>query len=146
MKGHKFKKTDVVNYYLNYPEVLKYLIELGATHPEKLNRVNNLKSLKYLVSKGASVQGLLNSTRNIETIKFLVEECNQDLNNPFEAVFSAHSRVVQYELIEDVLNLGHEIDLSVKDEKGRTIKERIDLIKIEYDKHIEKYPYLGREK
>lgn len=157
-KVHKFKKTDVVNYYLNYPVILKYLIETGATYPEKLNRVNNLESLKFLVSKGANVQGLLNTTINIETIKFLVEECNQDLNNPFEGnypllnltnvegVFSAHSRVVQYELIEDVLDLGYEVDLSIKDEKGRTIKERINLIKTEYDKHIEKYPYLGREK
>lgn len=157
-KIHKFKGTDVVSYYLNYPIILKYLIESGARFPEHLKRINNLESLKYLVSKEASVEGLLNSTSNIETIKFLVEECNQDLNKPFEGkyplmnftniegIFSAHNRVVQYQLIEDILNLGHEIDLTIQDEQGRTIKERIDLIKIEYDKYIKKYPYLGRKK
>lgn len=157
-KLHKFRASDVVRCYLNYPFVLKYLVDSGAKFPDNLNWINNLESLKYLVSKGANVKGLLTKTRNMETIKFLMEECHQDINQPFEGsypmlnltqpegVYSAHSRVVQYELVEDVLSLGYEIDLNIKDEKGRTIQERIELLKNHYKEYREKYPHLGRKK
>ncbi len=147
----KFKNTDVVNYYLNYPFILKYLIESGAKFPKQLNRINNLESLKYLVFKGANVEGLLNSTRNIETIKFLIEDCNQDLNKPFngeypllnytnlDGGYSDWSRNSQYKLVKKVLDLGFEINLELKDENGQSVNERIKILKDHHIMYKEKY-------
>lgn len=78
---HKFRRTDVVAFYLNYPIILKYLINHSrATYPHRLEGIHNLESLKFLVSKGASVEGLLTSMKNKEIIKFLIEECGQSFD------------------------------------------------------------------
>jgi len=150
-KVHKIRETDVVNYYLNYPIVLKYLIGSGAKIPKQLKRVHNLESLKYLVSQGANIEGLLNSTRNIETIKFLVDECKQDLNKPFNGEYpllsytnlsygySDWSRNNQYKLVKSVLDLGYELNLDIKDEKGQSVKERIKILEDHHKMYVKKY-------
>jgi len=152
-KVSNYKESDVVNFYLNYPVVLKYLVNSGAKIPNKLKRVNNLESLKFLVMKGVNIGGLLNSTRNIKTIRFLVEECNQDLNEPFEGRYplldytnldensSNRSRSKQYELIGDIIKLGYELDLSIEDKNGQSVNDRLEILKEHHRKFMANKKY-----
>jgi hypothetical protein len=115
-----------------------------------------LESIRLLIANNASIEMLLHSARKFEIIKFLVEEFNQDLNKPFEGeylllrltnvddFYSIQGRIYQYELIQDILSLGLKLDLNIKDEKKRTIKERIEIIHKEYKVHKEKYPQYGK--
>ena len=148
---HKYKEKDVVGYYLNYPHILKYLINSGADYPEQLGKVNSLESLKFLVSKGASIDGLLNATRNVEVIKYLVKECGQDLNNPFEGKYplldytnleggySDWSRNNQYLLVQSILELGYDLNLEVADENGQSVSDRIKLLEEHHKMYMDKY-------
>lgn len=138
------EKEDVVSYYINEPKILEYLLSIGGKTSEPIKDLSNLESLKVLLAHNANLNGILNSTRSFEVIKFLIEEDKQDINLPYNGeyplmnltnvddFYSAQGRIYQYELLENIFSLGHQINLTIEDEKGRTIKERIEIIKERY--------------
>ena len=150
------KNYSVVEHYINNPIVLEYLLENGGKVPEKLKRVNNIESIKILKDRGANLDGLLLTSRNFKVIKFLIEEVKQDINQQYEGEYpmiaqtwlspsSANSKIKQFELIKDIASLPIEINLTLKDDEGRTVKERIEILKNEYLVYAQKYPYAIRK-
>lgn len=143
-KIHSSKKSDIVSFYINYPIILKYLVNSGAKYPNKLTRINNVESLKFLVSCGANIEGLLNSTWNIETLKYLVEEQKQDLNKSFAGKYplliytnldGLHSEWQfrnTHKYIQEILKLGYDLNLDIKDKKGQSVKDRIKVLEERY--------------
>ena len=131
-------------------------MENGGKVPEKLKRVNNIESIKILKDRGANLDGLLLTSRNFKVIKFLIEEVKQDINQQYEGEYpmiaqtwlspsSANSKIKQFELIKDIASLPIEINLTLKDDEGRTVKERIEILKNEYLVYAQKYPYAIRK-
>lgn len=143
-------KQNVVGTYINNPTVLEYLVEIGTDLPKDLstNRIDNLESLKFLISQGAATDGVLLLSKNPSIIKYLLEDRKEDINKAYQGKYpmialtninkagsSSYQRMTRYELIKTILALDIEIDLNLKDEQGRTIKERIEIVKGFYDEY-----------
>lgn len=143
-KIHSSKNSDVVSFYINYPIILKYLVNSGAKYPNKFTRINNVESLKFLVSLGANIEGLLNNTWNVEILKYLVEEQKQDLNKSFDGRYplliytnldGLHSEWQfrnRHKYIQEILKLGYDLNLDIKDKKGQSVKDRIKILEERY--------------
>jgi len=136
-KIHPWKEKDVVEYYTDYPLILKYLADLGAEFPKEVGWISNLEAFQFLISKGLSIEGMLNKTNNLEIIQYLIEEHKQDLNQPVDGKYPliTYTRLpsigpasYQYEFIKKVLELGYTLNLDIKDEKGQSVRDRIKIL------------------
>lgn len=145
------EKKDVITHYINNPIILEYLLSIGGTLPIPIKDLNNIESLKILHRHNANLKGVLCSTRNLEIIKYLIIECNQDMNESFKGEYplinmtkiydsyTDYGNIQRYERLLKIFDLGIDIDLSIKDDKGNTLKERIEIFKKEYEKSKKKY-------
>ena len=99
---------------------------------------------QFLVTKGANTEGLYIHTSNFEMIKYLYSELGLDINKPYNGYYPiiAWSSVgstdwdtkIKKELMDKLFDSDLDIDWSIKDKNGNTIKERYEKLKERYDK------------
>ncbi|MEZ5056333.1 MAG: hypothetical protein R2879_04775 [Saprospiraceae bacterium] len=53
--------------------------------------------------------------------------------------YSDWSRNNQYKLVKSVLDLGYDLNLDIKDEKGQSVKERIKILEDHHKMYVKKY-------
>lgn len=85
--------------------------------------VDDRIKLEYLIEKGCNKEGLLCYARNAETIKYLVKEKKMDINKIYKGRYplqnylnptSTYDIKVKYQLLADLLEMGIEMDWSIK--------------------------------
>lgn len=108
--------------------------------------VHDRLKLDYLLENGCSTDGLLRYARNAETIKYLVEEKRLDINKKYKGRYplqnyltptSTHDVKVKYELITKLLEMGIEIDWSIKEtqldgKSDLTMIEKLEALHMKY--------------
>ncbi len=134
----RINERSLMEYYINYPAIIDFLLKEGFELPEKLKRVNHLEAIKHLIEIGGNPEGLLISTRNIDVIKYLIESCGQNINTAYDGKFPMMTyttiegivfRHLQWKLLNQILEAGFDIDYNIQDEKGRTVQDRIDWLR-----------------
>jgi hypothetical protein len=85
--------------------------------------VNDKLKLDYLLSVGCNKDGLLNYAKNAQIIKYLVREIGLDINEPYKGRFplqnfltsgSGYDCNVKYKLMDELLEMGLEMDWTIK--------------------------------
>ena len=109
-KIHPVWKQNVVQHYIDHPEILHFLIQ-----------------------KGAKLNGCLLYVREIPTLKYLLEEAAQDINAPYQDRYPLHefTEVSSYyescrnrDLMQYLFKTHPKLDLSITDHEGRSVIDR----------------------
>lgn len=124
-----------------FKEVFKYTGEISPKengYPTIAQKyVNDRIKLTHLLAEGCNKQGLLRYARNPETIKYLVEDLKLDINLIYKGRFplqnyltptSTYDIKVKYELMDKILQMGIDMDWSIK---GKQVSGEDDLSMIE---------------
>jgi hypothetical protein len=109
-KIHPVWKRNVVQHYIDYPEVFHFLIQ-----------------------KGAKLDGCFLYVREIHMLKYLLEEAGQDINAPYQCNYPLHefTQVSSYyescrnrDLMQYLFKTHPKLDLSITDHEGRSVIDR----------------------
>ena len=109
-KTHHIWKKNVIQQYIDYPEIRTYLLSIGA-----------------------KLEGCLVHTRSIPTLQFLLEEGKLDINEPYSGKYPLHvfTEISSYysscgnlEIMNYLLKTHQKLDLSITDHEGRSVIDR----------------------
>lgn len=109
-KIHPIWKQNVIQQYIDYPEIRAYLL-----------------------SAGAKLDGCLVHARSIPTLQFLLEEGKLDINEPYEGRYPLHefTKISSYyescrnrDLMQYLFKTHPKLDLSITDHEGRSVIDR----------------------
>ena len=109
--------------------------------------VHDKSRLEYLLEKGCKTDGLLRYARKAATIKYLVEEKGLDINKRYKGRYplqtyltttSTYDIKVKYELIAELLELGVEMDWSIKGTQvdGNPDLPMIEKLRVLHEKYL----------
>lgn len=124
--------TSTSEYRLTVTE--HYAGECGTTDRRILN---------YLFSIGGYTKGLLLYVNQFDLIMQLITEYHEDINMPHKGRYPLHYFTStsygylvmhNYKLMDQLLRAGLYLDLTVKDEAGRTVVEKLKILAMEYEK------------
>lgn len=99
--------------------------------------------LDYLFSIGGYTKGLLLHANQFDLIMLLIREYDEDINMPHKGRYPLHYLtrtdygylvMHNYKLMDRLLNAGLSLDLSVQDEAGRTVVEKLRMLAEMYEK------------
>lgn len=85
--------------------------------------VNDKLKLDYLLSIGCKKEGLLNYAKNAQIVKYLVTDIGLNINEPYKGRFplqnfltsgSGYDCNVKYKLMDELLEMGLEMDWTIK--------------------------------
>ncbi len=108
--------------------------------------VDDKLKLDYLLQNGCSTDGLLTSAKQAKTIQYLVQELNLDINEKYNNRYplqnylsSGYNPQFQYEVINELLEMGIEMDWSIQAKlmNGEDDLPMIEKLRILHEKYIE---------
>ena len=114
-------------------------------HVDPYDKMGN-HIFEHLLNHGGNTEGLLLRIKNFATMEKLIKEYGADFNQPYKGRYPIHlitgisswnTIKVNYELLDKLLNSDIEIDLSIKDQEGRSPIDRMKKMVIEYEKYRE---------
>lgn len=108
--------------------------------------VDDRLKLDYLLQNGCSTNGLLTSANQAKTIQYLVKELNLDINEKYKNRYPlqnylspGYSPQFRYEVINELLEMGIEMDWSIKAKliNGEDDLPMIEKLRVLHEKYIE---------
>jgi len=104
------------------------------------------KIFHHLLAKNLNLDRILLRCRDFDTIRYLINEYDLDFNKGFNGWYPIH-RLTEtagwanvkenYELLDQLLNSKINVDLSILDPNGRTVKERLSNMIVVYEQYRE---------
>lgn len=88
--------------------------------------VNDKLKLEYLLSMGCKKDGLLNYATDSQIVKFLVNDIGLNINEPYNGRYplqnfltygNGYESIIKYKLIDELLEMGIELDWSIQGKK-----------------------------
>lgn len=109
-KIHPIWRKNVIQQYIDYPEIRTYLLSIGA-----------------------KLDGCLVNARSIPTLQFLLEEGKLNINEPYSGKYPLHEFTKvssyyescrNYDLMQYLFKHHQKLDLSITDHEGRSVIDR----------------------